>query len=125
MSKPDYTALERLASAAGITPGHWFSDYDRGSSTSTVFSDIAADRRDEVARGCSDEDARYIAAASPDVVLALLAERDRLRTALNRMADFGPGLNNHEETIGELHDRIREWARRTLADSPPTEGDPR
>jgi hypothetical protein len=73
----DYAELERLAREA--TPGPWVLDggYVR------VLGVIQV--------GCAKEaDAAYIAAASPDVILALLAER----RALRKLYDAARALNN-------------------------------
>ena len=53
--------------------------YDRGHLRLDAFVATTEQRGEH-----SDADARYIAAASPDVVLALLAERDRLRASARR-----------------------------------------
>lgn len=68
----DYADLRRLAEAA--TPGPWFDDYGKIGAGDSGIGEM--DRSD---------DAAYIAAASPDVVLALLDRLDGLRAALDRL----------------------------------------
>ena len=80
--------LRALAEAA--TSGPWtylIDDYELG----TMF--VTNDPRNEqrpVAQGIWRTDAAYIAAASPDRILALLAERDALLAEVDRLAAWGP-----------------------------------
>lgn len=117
-------ALAALAMAA--TPGPWREDdcnvfcgpmadartdaimakiegrpYDRGHLRLDAFVATTEQRGEH-----SDADARYIAAASPDVVLALLAERERLRASVEELAGHldtavevieGAGIADEEE----------------------------
>ena len=69
----DYSELKRLAEAA--TAGPW---------SNTLFADdcyeIESTNSEQVAEAYGENDAAYISAASPDVVLSMIAEIDRLRT---------------------------------------------
>ena len=83
----DYQELRKKAEVA--TSGPWkFSSYqdiqtDGSMAPGNLGAVFTADSRYlTVASSCWDGDAMYIAAASPDVVLALLDEVERLRAAL-------------------------------------------
>jgi hypothetical protein len=114
-------ARERLADAArAATPGPWqFAENDMAHMEGDDFYIVACDdaREVEVAllpRDCGwPNNAAYIAAASPDVVLALLESEARLREALERQHDHWcdewqddkPGTAAyayHEERVREL-----------------------
>ena len=92
-----------FALAAKATPGQW------ESCGSMVF-------RGNGEFVLTDADAAYIAAASPDVIRALLAELGRLRRALQEIADRG----EHERFWSVPV--IVAWAHAALA-NPPTEDD--
>jgi len=87
--------LKRLAEAA--TPGPWVVNSAGSAKRGEPFkvtefyvyapkvqddTAICADVIDPVTQEPSEANAAYIAAASPDAILNLLAERDRLREAL-------------------------------------------
>ena len=89
---PDLAELRRLAEAA--TPGPWEAfgavDGRRGERWLGVTTDMRATesaRAGDVfaAQNCTRQDALFIAAANPAVVLALLAERDALAAAVERV----------------------------------------
>ena len=91
--------LRTLAEAA--TPGPWtylIDDYELG--TMFVTNDPKNEQR-PVAQGIWRTDAAYIAAASPDRILALL---DRLAT-LERVAEAGR-LVVHMHSMWDPHDEI-------------------
>ena len=95
---PTDAQLAALAEAAReATPGPWSWSFDGDKSNDWIvgttdpphagFLDASDDAHVGDEHVCSGEDpanARYIAAASPDVVIALLAERDRLRASARR-----------------------------------------
>ena len=90
----DYQELRKKAEVA--TSGPWkFSSYqdiqtDGSMAPGNLGAVFTADSRYlTVASSCWDGDAMYIAAASPDVVLALLDEVERLRAWM--WQDFGGG----------------------------------
>ena len=89
---PDVAELRRLAEAA--TPGPWEAfgavDGRRGERWLGVTTDMRAiesARAGDVfaAQDCTRQDALFIAAANPAVVLALLAERDALAAKVERV----------------------------------------
>ena len=89
---PDVAELRRLAEAA--TPGPWEAfgavDGRRGERWLGVTTDMRATesaRAGDVfsAQDCTRQDALFIAAANPAVVLALLAERDALAAKVERV----------------------------------------
>ncbi|MBX3533368.1 MAG: ead/Ea22-like family protein [Xanthobacteraceae bacterium] len=79
--KVEHTELRELAEAA--TPGPWAATLDENYSVVTGPDGAAIALPDYETGICLEEaDAAFIAAANPKTVLALLAERDRLREAL-------------------------------------------
>lgn len=66
-----------------------------------------------------EADARYIAAASPDVVLALVAEVERLREALRRIAVSEDAGNEQAHDWPEFWASVQERAREALAGGEP------
>ncbi len=82
MTDIDHAKLRELAQAATSAP--WGVEVDgHGGTHVTRRFDFFGLQREIVAEDVTSEDAEYIAAASPDVVLALLDEIDRLcRSAL-------------------------------------------
>jgi hypothetical protein len=94
----DTDKLERLAREA--TPGPWKADMARNGHWDVVIPDEHDNDRDWLAtlRGPNrDALAHYIAAASPDVILALLEERRALRAAAKRYV-------NHVQETGCDHE---------------------
>ena len=83
---PDLAELRRLAEAA--TPGPWEHDGE---------GEVWGRGYDMISHPCMVADARYIAAANPSVVLALLdaaAERDALREDLAELEEVGSRLSH-------------------------------
>ncbi|HVL39906.1 MAG TPA: ead/Ea22-like family protein [Fimbriimonadaceae bacterium] len=85
---PDHSDLRRLAEQA--TPGRWEAvcagNVHWGVRAPTVWANIGGRTvvpsscgRDGFGYGAAEEDAAFIAAASPDVILDLLDENDRLQ----------------------------------------------
>ena len=100
MTEPylDLDALREKAEKA--TPGPWLKgdNYLIGG-----WWVIAPDKpaREDCHRTIADlfihgKDAEYVAAVSPDVILALLAENERLREALERIEQICYGAWSHE-----------------------------
>jgi len=75
--------LKRLAEAA--TPGPWYTESDGVPQLNNVAHFIHTAERIVAYGQLLEADAAYIAAASPDAILALIEERDRLREALTRL----------------------------------------
>lgn len=120
---PDVAELRRLAESA--TPGPWeaFGAVDgcrceRWLGVTTDMRATEAARAGDVfaAQNCTRQDALFIAAANPAVVLALLdaaAERDALAAKVERVRTVGDltarhiGLRVRVETDRTLPDRVR------------------
>ena len=117
--------LKRLAEAA--TPGPWLyrpKPHDDWGFVRSVAGEMVAigmryltDKEEDVHRANGTDprgpNAKFIAAANPAAVLALLAEHDRLRAALEaaesearRYADFYPQSSDGRNTFIILADRI-------------------
>lgn len=112
---PDLAELRRLAESA--TPGPWEAfgavDGRRGERWLGVTTDMRATeaaRAGDVfaAQNCTRQDALFIAAANPAVVLALLDERDALAAKVERVRTVGDLTARH---IGR---RVRVETNRTL-----------
>lgn len=73
--------LRKLAEAAA--PGPWMVDYQ---SSYPAGEMVMTENGTEIAFAQKHGTAAYIAAAAPDVVLGLLAERDEAREAVRRLA---------------------------------------
>ena len=86
---PDLAELRRLAEAA--TPGPW--------STAAFQLVIDVAQRIDVGMCGHRDDAAFIAAANPDVVLALLAERDALAAKIERVRalHFGEYVEDEDQ----------------------------
>lgn len=122
MSAPDLSpeALARLEEAArGATPGRLHTWYDDGSLHGTQESWGAEDDDLTISVDCTREaDAAYIAAASPDVVLALVQaarERERYRVALDDVDEL-LGRVDHRDAVP-----MQNHIRAALAQSEVTE----
>ena len=74
------------AALDAATPGPWFTHRSLGFAVATVGIHRIASDSEPVADPTSD--IRYIAAANPEAIRALLAERDALRDALDLVADL-------------------------------------
>lgn len=80
--------LRELAKAA--TPGTWCVD-DRGGGWYLVKSPSrSCSLVRECCESCVEEDARFIAAANPETVLALLDEVERLRAENEKLRAYAP-----------------------------------
>lgn len=90
--------LRRLAEAA--TPGPW-AKQDDGAGSVYVDSRAFASGPEPVAGivSMSTPDAAYIAACSPDAILALLDERDRLRAELARLRGLVGNVDTNEARV--------------------------
>lgn len=103
MTNDELHTLKALAEAA--TPGPWHVAYE-GSSDWTVFDEKAnihvADVHRHRAVDCPD--ARFIAAANPQTVLALLAEVERLReeAQLSYQRAFEAGAAQLSRSLKEI-----------------------
>lgn len=131
MSAPDIARLRELANAA--TPGPWTTEdrmapFGRFLETEVcmvIASDVNVARSDRL-------DAEYIAAVSPDVVLALLDGREALEAEVAALrvyvsaaeemhklirAPFGPGVNQHYGAHAAWmgFERVSEAHRTTIA----------
>jgi hypothetical protein len=102
----DYSELRRLAEAA--TPGPWYVQKGRSNETCGYVTrdPIEQYQRSITGWGAVEhrfEDAAYIAAASPDVVLALIAERD---AAIEHLSEAGQECDNLHATVRELYNAL-------------------
>jgi hypothetical protein len=92
----DYDALKKLAEAA--TPGPWTCALELEGSDEVYDADVVSIHIPQIGRSLHDSDwaekedrerdlanAEYIAAANPAAILALLAESERLRAALDQL----------------------------------------
>ena len=96
---PDLAELRRLAEAA--TPGPWRTEYLMGAGNDLLTAIIAGratpDDLRVIGSTLAERDGKFVAAASPAVVLALLAERDALAAklgAVRALAEHYAGLTN-------------------------------
>lgn len=79
----DLDALREKAEKA--TPGPW---WQHRLDSHLVVGNVP-DNAYDVCQSWTNDDAAYIAEASPDVLLAVLALVDELRKALTRLRDYG------------------------------------
>jgi hypothetical protein len=112
----DYSELKRLAEAA--PEGPWFGpEYAPG--TSCVFDvDLGTLLAYESIDSEKDACLRYVAAANPAAVLALIAENERLKTLRSKTERelvqelevwrHGPSCWSCGDT-GDVHDMVGEW----------------
>lgn len=116
---PDLAELRRLAEAA--TPGPWeyeCEDSRRNGFIRCVHGHLANIWNAAGARGRfpgQGSNGQYIAAVHPRAILALLAENDRLRAALERIRDCDWTI-----TLPDRMDGVRDIARAALAQAPTT-----
>ena len=84
---PDLAELRRLAEAA--TPGPWRTEYLMGAGNDLLTAIIAGratpDDLRVIGSTLAERDGKFVAAASPAVVLALLDERDALAAKVERV----------------------------------------
>lgn len=97
--KVEHTELRKLAEAA--TPGPLEARLCFGIPADCVdYGVISHATGKETCRVWAEDDARFIAAANPSTVLALLAERDRLREALKEAERAASTLVINSEYVG-------------------------
>ena len=112
----DHFELKKLAEAA--PEGPWFGP-EYASGTSYVFDvDLGTLLHYESIESEQDACLRYVAAANPSAVLALIAENDRLKTLRSKTERelaqelevwrHGPSCWNCGDT-GDVHDIVGEW----------------
>ena len=91
---PEFAELRRLAEAA--TPGPWWHEWVDGDDWWAVYGQPTGDMvRPEVCTMWRSDEAAYIAAANPTVVLALLDaadERDALAAKVERVRALASGM---------------------------------
>lgn len=112
---PDKYQPLRDAIAAGPTPGPWA--YEPHGDTGDYGVGVLWDEHDQPQSGrcepgkflvvdpvvpelCGQTNAAYIAAADPDTIAALLAERDALREALHRISLGAQNSAHSKEALG-------------------------
>lgn len=116
------------ALAAAATPGPWelesYTHYDVAPPVTTwSISDLERWRSltNKVGFGEDEATARYVAAVSPDVVVGLLDEIERLRDELEALADHDPEQDLIEVWV-EWDDDTRGWHDTDTLERIPLEG---
>ena len=95
--------LERLAKAA--TPGPWEIRETHHAGTCVCSAPPGVKWHDVLSYG-SDEDAAYVAAISPDVVLGLLAEHKKLVAFLRELSTRADGYIVSTYVCGKAHELL-------------------
>lgn len=111
--KVEHTELRKLAEAA--TPGPWECerhDMDDGSISFEVWNQSnkhygrISTFNDEYDNKNSRCNAAFIAVANPETVLALLAERDRLREVLKEIQEIIGKRHSISESLNDAQDML-------------------
>ena len=109
---PDLAELRRLAEAA--TPGPWRTEYLMGAGNDLLTAIIAGratpDDLRVIGSTLAERDGKFVAAASPAVVLALLDDADALRAELAHMTEARNNARAEVKRLTALVEAVREYA---------------
>ena len=118
MTPDKATALREAAERA--TPGNWMLSGVRDTHPFSAHKILAGEKQEAIAlvffdkrTGLGFADAKFIALADPPTIIALLAERERLRGALESIRDIAGAPSDRDPDYSRL-DRIDATARQAL-----------
>ncbi len=88
------TPLAKLKAAAlAATPGPWVNGYPNAGTVHPTPGEVWSEEKDCIASDVDPGNAAYIASASPDVVLALVASVEDLQEALEHIIEGTHSIN--------------------------------